>query len=440
MGKVARDGHLQRRADELQKRKVWGSMTLEQQATIPATERPMIFDEKRVHYYDMDVLTAAKERIKHCLLTFDRCAVSYSGGKDSNVVMNLVRLVMDEMGWTQPLDIVFQDEELIPDDVIEHVQSLRDQPDRYTLHYVAVPLRSTFFYLGEHIPYVQWDENRQHVRPKPEWAITHLHPKNEPIDQQEIQAYLNVRLGWKGRIALFNGLRAQESLKRFRSCTLTKNEYNYIAKDAGGSKNIWFVKPIYDWSTLDVFRFFYDFNVTYCKIYDMEMFAGTPDSELRVSTPLHEKSYRYMRRLRTMYPTFFSQLCDIFPGLAAHERYWGDFDRYSIIKKYPKSYAGILQYIEDTVTNPKNKALAIKAIRSSWTSKENNRRLGKFADEASGRCFGYPLLHVFQTVIRGVYLDGNIPLHSNPDARMVQYERDAEAEAEAEVLSRGASQ
>lgn len=426
---VSNDHSGERRIQELARRKARGPMTLEQQALVPPEERAMIFDPKRVHYFDKDVLTAAKERVKHVLLTFDKVAVSYSGGKDSNVVLNLVRLVMDEMGWTQPLDVVFQDEELIPDDVIEHVMSLREQSDRYTLHYVAIPLKGTFFYLGEHIPYVQWDENRNHVRPKPEWAITHLHPRNEPIDQQEIQPYLNERLGWKGRIALFNGLRAQESLKRFRSCTLTKNEYNYIAKDASGCKNVWFVKPIYDWSTQDVFRFFYDFGVTYCKIYDMEMYAGTSDHELRVSTPLHEKSYRYLKRLRVMYPTFFSQLCDVFPGLAAHERYWGDFDRYGIIEKYPKSYAGIIQYVEDTVSNPLTKAKAMKAIKASWVSKENNRRLGKFAEESTGRCYGYPLLHVFQTIIRGVYLDGNIPLHSNPDNAMIAYERAAETEA-----------
>lgn len=407
-------------------------LSIEEERAIPADMRPMIFSEDRVHYLDSDVLTEAKKRIRHCLITHDRCAVSYSGGKDSHVVLYLVREVMDEMGWTQPLDVVFRDEELIPDDVIEHVCSLRDHPDKFTLHYFAVPMRNQFFLLGKHIPYIQWDNDREWVRPKPDFAITDLHPSGAPMIQLEMQALINHRLGWKGSICMFNGIRAQESLLRFRSCNLTKNRYNYIAGDAGGAKDTHFVKPIYDWSTHDIFRFFYDRQIAYCRIYDAEMLAGTSNSELRVSTPLHDQAYGYLCRLRRMYPVFFEQLARLFPGVAAHERYWRDFDRFGIIDRYPKSFEGIVQFIEDTIDDENNRKRAIHIVKTCRTSKANNRRMGKYAEP--GLCFGYPILHVFKKIVGGDYLKG-VQVHSNPDAAMIAYERDAEEEARLGIVS-----
>jgi len=403
-------------------------LSTETEREIPPQDRPHIFSDTRVHYVDSDVLTEAKKRIRHCLLSYDRCAVSYSGGKDSHVVLYLVREVMDEMGWNFPLDVVFRDEELIPGEVIDKVTELRDEPDKWTLHFFAVPMINQFFLLGKHHSYIQWDEERRDnwVRQKPDFAITDVHPEGKPMIQTEMQALINIRLGWTGKIGMFNGIRAQESLLRFRSCNLTKNAYNYIAGDAGGAKDTSFIKPIYDWSTEDIFRFFWEREIKYCKIYDRQMLSGTANSHLRVSTPLHDQAYAYLSRLRQMYPKFFEQLCAVFPGVATHERYWKDFDRYGIINRYPKSFEGIMAYIDDTIEEPANVARAKKIVETTYKGKQNNMRKGKYADP--GYCYGYPILHVFKKIVKGDYLKG-IQVHSNPDHDMIRYEREAEADA-----------
>lgn len=79
-------------------------------------------------YLDIDVYEASKERLKDIISTFDKCYVCFSGGKDSLVVLHLMKEVYEEMGIKKPLDVVFRDEELIPTVVIDFVQSYQKLP------------------------------------------------------------------------------------------------------------------------------------------------------------------------------------------------------------------------------------------------------------------------------------------------------------------------
>ena len=75
---------------------------------------------------------------------------------------------------------------------------------------------------------------------------------------------------YPGMVALVNGIRADESLVRFRAAVNKLND-NYINASASRKANL--CKPLYDWSEQDIFKYLYDHSIPYCIQYDRQLWA-----------------------------------------------------------------------------------------------------------------------------------------------------------------------
>jgi len=344
---------------------------------------------KAKKYIDTNVYDEGKKRIRHIINTFDKIYVSFSGGKDSLAVLRLVEEVYAEMGITKKINVVFRDEELIPDDVIDFVTKEYNS-GRHNFLYYAIPLKSNKFILGKTVDYVQWDNDREWLRPKPKFAITLPEGDKRVFDQYTLDEFIVE--GIKGKIAFITGVRADESLIRLQSCLVKKNE-NYI--NSTKVANVKICKPIYDWSQDDVFLYFYKAKIEYCEIYDIQALNG---DSLRVSTPLHSEASKKFHKLKTLYPTFYQQLIDLFPEMLIQDKYWKEYDRTSIIYAYAHSWDGIMRYINDTLEGSMQR-LAKRRVLESKTIRDNKLKKG----EGTHNLGGYPILYVFKAIVAGQF-------------------------------------
>lgn len=310
-------------------------------------------------YIETDVLTEARRRLHHTFDVFDTVLVAFSGGKDSTAALHLVRSVSRERGDERPVKVVFRDEELIPDSVVSFVDDYRRQP-WVDLRWYAVPLESTKYILGTSSRYIQWDPHRAHVRERPPWAITSDQLGLDPelvLDQYTMDTV--VAKGERGKVAIITGVRADESLMRFRAMTAKLSE-NYI--NALPGTRICTVKPIFDWKENDVFRYFYDESIRYCPTYDAQLFAKEP---LRVSTPLHAERAKRLDNLRAYEPLFYDQVMTVFPEMAVQERYYAELDREALIARYGSSLDGVAAWVEETITDEHQRAKALKELAAT---------------------------------------------------------------------------
>lgn len=308
-------------------------------------------------FIDANVLDEAQRRIHHVLDVFDSVVVAFSGGKDSLAALHLVRAVYRERGIETPVRVVFRDEELIPDSVVSFVAEYREL-DWIDLEWFAVPLESNKYVLGTSERYVQWDPTRQHVRQPPGYAVTNAdlgYPADHVWDQYSMDAI--AARNCRGKTAIITGVRASESLMRFRALTakLSENYINHI------DKRISTVKPLFDWSENDVFRYFYDYGIRYCPTYDFQLFAREP---LRVSTPLHAERAKRLDNLRAYEPVFYDQVMAVFPEMAVQERYYAELDRDALVARYGMSLDGVQAWIEENITEETQLAKALKELRA----------------------------------------------------------------------------
>jgi predicted phosphoadenosine phosphosulfate sulfurtransferase len=330
------------------------------------------------HYIGKDVLTAAKERLHHIYDLYDSVVVCFSGGKDSLVALHLAKEICEERG-IKKVDAIFRDEELISDTIINFVDEYRQEP-WLDLKWFTTPLESHLFVMGKTRTYIQWDLAREGswVRPKPAWGIS-LAPDEEQRlagtkgwDTEKRAFVAEVGMDtfaskfYRGKIAFVTGIRAQESLIRYRASVNKLNDSYINATDCA---RVSLCKPIYDWQENDVFKFFHERGIKYCPWYDQQLFSGVL---LRVTTPLCSEPAKHLAKNIQVEPEFYDRVLRMFPEMNAQVRYWKEFDRESVFKKYGSDgFAGIYRYIEEFIEEPAQQKMARVHVRFAETHAAN---------------------------------------------------------------------
>jgi len=245
---------------------------------------------------DKDVLTASKERISYTFDNFDKIYLSFSGGKDSTV---LLHLVMEEaIKRNRKIGLLFIDWECQFELTIQHIKLMidkyKDNLEVYWTQFEILTNNSTSMYEPT---WKSFDESKKELWTRQKEKTLSITDGNYfPFYFPNItfEEFIDLFSKWysEGKpTATFVGIRAQESLNRFRA--VSKDEkYNY--KDKKYMTNIlddsWNVYPIYDWTVDDIWTFFFKTKLPYNEIYDRMHLAGLKPSQMRIDEPFGDEA------------------------------------------------------------------------------------------------------------------------------------------------------
>lgn len=273
-----------------------------------------------------DVLALARARTAVVFDRFDIPAVSFSGGKDSTVVLNLA---LEEMrarkadGRLPPdykLEAIFWDEECIHPPTIEYVSRVAALPD-VNLRWFCVPIMHRNACSKKHPYWFCWnpDEREKWARPLPPQAITDLPGVSVQARIMHFECMPFVFPPERGTVGLMMGIRADESLRRYRSVT-SRTEDNWLSP-VGNARHVQQCKTIYDWTTLDVwtapFKFGWDWN----RAYDQMAKAGLSPSSQRVAHPFGQQPLTTLWMWKVCWPDLWEKVCERVPGASTAGRY-----------------------------------------------------------------------------------------------------------------------
>lgn len=265
-----------------------------------------------------NVYELTQERLKVIFSEFDNIYVSFSGGKDSGVLLSLCIDYIRRNNLKTRLGVFHIDYEIQYKMTVDYVNRiLRDNKDILDVYHICVPFcvsTCTSMFQPFWRPWAP-DKKKQWVRPMPNDALTQedFPFYNTQMYDYEFQMRFASWLHEKKdavRTCCLVGIRTQESLNRWR-CIYHNRKFRMYHNYRWSTKignDIYNMYPIYDWKTTDVWVANGKFKWDYNKLYDIYYKAGVKLDKQRVASPFISEAIESLALYKAIDPDTWGKM------------------------------------------------------------------------------------------------------------------------------------
>jgi predicted phosphoadenosine phosphosulfate sulfurtransferase len=275
----------------------------------------------------IDVLTAARQRIAWTFDTFRRIYVSFSGGKDSSVMLHLV---MDEaIKRDRKVGVLIVDLEAQYKHTIDHIREMVElYKDHIELFWVALPIALRNAVSMYEPKWECWEPGVEWVRQPEPCSITDESAFPFFSRGMEFEDFVPAFGEWYSNgepCACLVGIRCDESLNRYRTIA-TRHKRTF----GGHQWTTWLgiytvnVYPIYDWKTADIWTYSGKFFKAANRLYDLMHKAGVPLHCQRICQPYGDDQRRGLWLFHVIEPETWSKIVARVNGANSGALYIGE--------------------------------------------------------------------------------------------------------------------
>ncbi|WP_278278791.1 phosphoadenosine phosphosulfate reductase family protein [Anaerobacterium chartisolvens] len=323
-----------------------------------------------------------RERIAYIFDEFENICVSISGGKDSTVLAYLALQEAHRRG--RKIGIFFLDEEVVYQSTIEQVRWIMGLYPENTIKLwfqIEFNLTNATSFKDGQLKCWEAGKHKIWMRAKEPDSIQH-----KPWDRdKETVRDKNKGFGFYDAIENFNNYRQGTAFLVGLRATESPNRWRAVSKNPGYKDIYWATKminnnvtfyPLYDWNFHDIWKFIYDNKVRYSKIYDYMYKKGMGMQEIRVSSLIHEKSFKALVELPEFEPKTYDKLLKRVQGISVGHIY-GKENAMLKVRKLPKNYKswrGYRNFLLETYPDESKKPIFIRRFSRQFDNEYVSRQ------------------------------------------------------------------
>ncbi len=271
-------------------------------------------------YTTQNVFDALQERLRFLFEEFDNIYISFSGGKDSGLLLNMTLDFRRKYYPEKKIGVFHQDFEAqytVTSEYVERTfEKIKNDVEPY---WVCLPMATRTALSSYEMYWYPWDDRKKEawVRKMPDKEYV-INLDNNPITTYRYRMHqedLAKQFGRWYRIAHGNkktvcllGMRAAESLQRYSGFLNKKYGYHEECWISRQFKDVWCASPLYDWTSTDVWHANYLFGYEYNPLYDLYYKAGLKVSQMRVASPFNDYSKDSLNLYRVIDPEVWVKL------------------------------------------------------------------------------------------------------------------------------------